>query len=83
MPGCVLERQHQHPRGVEPRPLAFPVHSVSKVAALTLTGCPLFLPRLRKGGIKGPLAPIPGVELTGRGPSPPGLGKTLHRLVSR
>lgn len=30
-----------------------------------------------------PLAPIPGVELLGRGPSPPGLEKMLHRQVSR
>lgn len=33
------------------------VHFVSKLAALTLTGCQLFLPELRKGGIKGFLWP--------------------------
>lgn len=69
--------------GTEPQPLAFPVHFVSKLVALTLTGCQLFLPGLRKGGIKGFLCPIPGVELMGRGPSPPGLGKMLHRQVLR
>lgn len=61
--------------GTEPQPLAFPVHFVSKLVALRLTGCQLFLPGLRKGGIKGFLWPIPRVELMGRGPSPPGLGK--------
>lgn len=34
-------------------------------------------------GSKSSFGPIPGVELVGRGPSPPGLGKTLHRQVSR
>lgn len=49
----------RHRKGIEPQPLAFPVHLVSKLAALTLTGCQLFLPGLRKGGIKGFLWPHP------------------------
>lgn len=50
----------QTQEGDRTSPLAFPVHLVSKLAALTLTGCQLFLPGLRKGGIKGFLWPHRG-----------------------
>lgn len=64
-------------RGMGPRPPALPVPLTAGPAAWTLTGCRLFLPGLRKGPHQ-----RSGVALMGRGPTPPGLGKTLPRQVS-